>query len=284
MISEQVFQGWIGRTETRSDELVAAPLQGLSATLDHPDARPVTGDLVPPLGHWLFFLPQAPQHAIGPDGHPLRGGFLPPVPLPRRMWAGGSLQWEPGNPLRVGDRVRRVSRIESVRSKAGRSGELVFVQLRHTVHNAAGRALTETQDIVYREMAGAGDVPPPVPAPEVAAWQRELLPDPVLLFRYSALTFNGHRIHYDRPYAIQEEHYPGLVVQGPLVATLLTDLARRNAPGRVMVSFEFRAIRPAFDGQPLRLLGEPDADGRRVRLWTCDHQGNQTMQATATLA
>ena len=196
------LQEWVGRTETLDDELSAAPVRGLSATLDRADAPPVAGSTVlPPLWHWLYFLPQHRQSEIGADGHARRGGFLPPVPLPRRMWAGGRLQWLAENPLRVGDAVRRISRIESVTHKAGRSGDLLFVLVKHEVHNTTGLALTEEHDIVYRAAVqaptlGTGDpVPPPLAAEQLAAWQREIVPDDVLLFRYSALTFNGHLFH-----------------------------------------------------------------------------------------
>ncbi|HXE21553.1 MAG TPA: MaoC family dehydratase N-terminal domain-containing protein, partial [Rhodoferax sp.] len=256
------LQGWVGKTETLSDDLTAGPVRGLSATLDRDDPAPAPGTALPPLWHWLYFLPQQRQSEIGPDGHAKRGGFLPPVPLPRRMWAGGRLQWLPGNPLVLGDAVRRISRIESVTHKAGRTGDLVFVQVQHEVHNARGLALSEEQDIVYRAAAQPGDpVPPPVVAEKGAAWQREIVPDDVLLFRYSALTFNGHRIHYDRKYVTEAEGYPGLIVHGPLLATLLVDLVRRHAPGAFIQSFNFKAVRPTFDLHPFRLNGQPSADG-----------------------
>ena len=275
------LRGWIGRTEEAQDAIAAAPLRGLAATLDQGDAPPALGDAAPPLGHWLYFLPQAPQSQIGADGHPQRGGFLPPVPLPRRMWAAGRVQWEPGNPLRVGDAARRVSRIESVTHKQGRSGAMVFVTVRHEVHNAHGLCLSEEQDLVYRAAANPNDpAPAPTAAETGAPWRREVVPSSVLLFRYSALTFNGHRIHYDREYATQAEGYPGLVVHGPLLATLLTDLARRHAPGRAMRRFEFRAVRPTFDLHPFFVNGAPSADGRTAKLWGSDHEGWLTMQAS----
>ena len=280
------LQRWVGRHEAAQDEICAAPLRGLAATLDHAAAPPPQpGAQVPPLGHWLYFLPQAPQSQLGPDGHPRRGGFLPPVPLPRRMWAGGRLAWQPGNPLRVGDAASKRSRIESVTHKRGRSGDMLFVLVRHEVHNARGLCLTEEHDIVYRGAPRPGaPAPEPVAAPTAAPWQRRIDPDDVLLFRYSALTFNGHRIHYDRRYVTEVEGYPGLVVHGPLVATLLTDLVARHASRAVIERFSFRALRPAFDGQPLYVCGEPSADGRQVRLWAHDHEGWLTMQAEAELA
>ncbi len=279
------LQTWVGKTETVADTVTAAPVSGLSATLDRDDPLPMPGAALPPLWHWLYFLPQQRQSLLGPDGHALRGGFLPPVPLPRRMWAGGRLQWLAANPLVVGDAVKRVSRIESVTHKAGRTGDLVFVLVKHEVHNANGLALKEEHDIVYRAAAQTGDpVPPPIPAEQGAAWQRDVTPDDVLLFRYSALTFNGHRIHYDRKYVTEVEGYPGLIVHGPLIATLLVDLLRRNAPGAFIKSFQFKAVRPTFDLHPFRLNGQPSADGKTVKLWAEDHEGWLTMQATAELA
>ncbi|NBS48633.1 MAG: hypothetical protein EBS99_16725, partial [Betaproteobacteria bacterium] len=179
---------------------------------------------------------------------------LPPVPLPRRMWAGGRLQWHA--PLRVGDALERSTRIESVTHKSGRSGDLVFLLLRHEVRAGGVLALTEEQDIVYRAPAQASDpVPAPQAAPTDATWSREIVPDPVLLFRFSALTFNAHRIHYDRPYATGTEGYPGLVVHGPLIATLLADLARRERPEARVTGFSFRAVRPTTDLHPFRVCG-----------------------------
>ncbi len=279
------LQGWVGKTETLLDDITAASLRGLAATLDRDDPPPVAGTAVPPLWHWLYFLPQPRRSEIGPDGHAKRGGFLPPVPLPRRMWAGGRLEWLQNNPLMLGDAVRRVSRIESVTHKAGRSGDLVFVLVKHEVHNAQGLALTEEHDIVYRTNPQAGDpVPAPQPAAKDAAWTETVTPDDVLLFRYSALTFNGHRIHYDRKYAIEVEGYHGLIVHGPLIATLLLDLLRNKLPGARVMQFQFRAVRPVFDISPFKLHGKPSSDGKTVALWTEDHEGWLTMQATATLA
>ena len=279
------LQSWSGKTETLLDDITAAPVRGLSATLDRDDAVPVPGAPLPPLWHWLYFLPQHRQSGIGPDGHAKRGGFLPPVPLPRRMWAGGRLRWLQENPLVVGDAVRRVSRIDSVTHKSGRTGDLLFVLMTHEVHNSKGLALTEEHDIVYRAAVQPGDpVPPPLAAEKGAPWQREITPDDVMLFRYSALTFNGHRIHYDRKYVTEVEGYPGLIVHGPLIATLLVDLVRRQLPGGFIKCFEFKAVRPIFDLHPFRLNGQPSADGKSVKLWAEDHEGWLAMQASAELA
>ncbi len=279
------LQAWVGRTDTLTDELNATPVRGLSATLDRDDPAPGPGTVLPPLWHWLYFLPQHRQSEIGPDGHAKRGGFLPPVPLPRRMWAGGRLTWDAANPLVVGDAVQRTSRIDSVTHKSGRTGDLLFVLVRHEIANARGLSVTEEHDIVYRAVAQPGDpVPPPVAAETGAAWQREIVPDDVFLFRYSALTFNGHRIHYDRRYVTQVEGYPGLIVHGPLIATLLVDLVRRYQPQAFVKGFQFKAVRPTFDLHPFRLNAQPSADGKTVRVWAQDHEGWLTMQGEVQLA
>lgn len=279
------LQDWVGRQEAVDDAVTAAPCAALAATLDYPATRPDAGFVLPALWHWLYFLPTPRQSALGPDGHAVRGGFLPPVELPRRMWAAGQLALHA--PVRVGDAVRRVSTIASVTQKTGRTGALVFVQVRHQVfcNGAPDPALTELHDIVYRPAARAGDAAPaPLAAAQGAAWSRTVVPDDVLLFRYSALTFNGHRIHYDRRYVTQVEGYPGLVVHGPLIATLLADLLRRNRPDAAVVEFRFRALRPTFDLHPFSVHGTPSPDGRTVHLWAQDHEGWLTMDANATLA
>jgi len=278
------LQAWIGRSETVRDQIGATPVNALNATLDHP-AMPVdAGTPLLPLWHWLYFLPVHRQSEIGPDGHAKRGGFLPPVPLPRRMWAGS--QFEFRSPVRVGDAVERTSTIADVTVKEGRTGKLVFVKVRHELcrNGSAEPAIVEFHDIVYREAKRPGDVePPPQAAATGAPWQREIVPDDVLLFRYSALTFNGHRIHYDRKYVTEVEGYPGLIVHGPLIATLLMDLVRRNAPDADIATFRFKAVRPTFDLNPFRVNGQLQADGSTVRLWAQDHEGWLTMDAVATL-
>jgi 3-methylfumaryl-CoA hydratase len=278
------LRAWIGRSETVQDVIHPTPVVALTATLDHPSAAVDTGTALPPLWHWLYFLPMHRQSDIGADGHAKRGGFLPPVPLPRRMWAGS--QFEFRSPIRVGDRVARTSTIDDVSIKEGRTGKLVFVKVRHEVrcNDSAEPALVEVHDIVYREAQGPDDVvPPPQAAPAGAVWQRTIVPDDVLLFRYSALTFNGHRIHYDRQYVTQVEGYPGLIVHGPLIATLLMDLLRRQMPEAEVASFRFKAVRPTFDLNAFHVSGTPQADGKTIRLWASDHDGWLTMDATAVL-
>jgi 3-methylfumaryl-CoA hydratase len=283
------LQDWTGRSETVEDIATATPYAALSATLDWPaeagPQRPATGTALPYLWHWLYFLPIYAQSEIGADGHAKRGGFLPPVPLPRRMWAGSDFQFH--EPLLVGDALARTSTIIDVKEKSGRTGNLIFVKVRHEIRRNGAKevALTEHHNIVYRDAAKPDDVaPPPVAAPTEFTWERHVVPDDVLLFRYSALTFNGHRIHYDRKYVTEVEGYPGLIVHGPLIATMLMDLLRRHMPHAQVAKFEFKAIRPTFDIHSFSVHGQPSADGKTIRLWGRDHEGWLTMDATATLA
>ena len=274
---------WIGRTEQLSDIITATPYAALAATLDRPAARPAAGTPLPPLWHWLYFLPVYRQSDIGPDGHAERGGFLPPVTLPRRMWAGS--QFEFSRPLCVGDAISRRSTIVDVTEKLGRSGPLVFVKVRHEIHrdDEPSPALIEFHDLVYRDAPTAGAAAPsPTLAPKAWSWERKITPDPVLLFRYSALTFNGHRIHYDRRYVTEVEGYPGLVVHGPLIATLLLDLLHREMPDADVSRFQFKAIRPLFDLEAFSVCGRA-GEGNTVQLWARDHEGWLAMEATAVL-
>jgi 3-methylfumaryl-CoA hydratase len=275
---------WIGKTETVTDSVTATPYAALSATLDRAPERPPVGTALPPLWHWLYFLPLYRQSEVGPDGHAKRGGFLPPVPLPRRMWAGS--QFEFNRPLHVGDGITRVSTIADVTEKSGRTGPLVFVKVRHEIraNDDASPAIVEFHDIVYREAPKPDEAtPPPKAAPSQGSWLRHWIPDDVLLFRYSALTFNGHRIHYDRKYVTEVEGYPGLIVHGPLIATLLLDLLRTERADAVVRRYEFRAVRPLFDINAFDVCGEPSEDGKSVRLWAKDHEGWLAMDATAQI-
>ncbi|VWB17357.1 FAS1-like dehydratase domain-containing protein [Burkholderia metallica] len=276
------FDAWVGRSEESADRITHAPIRLLRATLDYADASALPAAL-PPLWHWLYFLPGERQSNIGVDGHPRRGGFLPPVALPRRMWAGGRLQFL--RPLAVDAPVQRRSTITNVQSKSGRSGQLVFVTVLHEISDAQGVAIREEQDIVYRDApppASAGaPAPAPLPAPPDEQYSRIVMPDPVLLMRFSALTFNGHRIHYDRPYAMREEGYPGLVVHGPLIAMLLLEELRRTHPDKTVRRFEFKAVSPLFDTAPFTVNGK--LEGRAARLWARGPQGQLAMQASAEL-
>ncbi|MFN8583348.1 MAG: MaoC family dehydratase N-terminal domain-containing protein [Gemmatimonadaceae bacterium] len=266
---------WIGREQRVADVITAAPLVGLSATLDRQDPVPQDGDLIPPFWHWLYFLPRTRSSELGADGHARLGGFLPPIEFPHRMWAGSRVAFEQA--LHVGDQVERVSRIADITEKTGRSGRMVFVTVEHTIHSPLGIAVREAQDLVYREHSTASVAVPPSTTVALAPdFSRVITPDPVLLFRYSALTFNSHRIHYDRRHAMDIEGYPGLLVHGPLIATLLLELLRDTVAGATVRSFAFRAERPLFDtasfsihgrlheGNHLRALGaRPEWSARR---------------------
>jgi 3-methylfumaryl-CoA hydratase len=277
------LRGWIGRTESQIDEVNPVPVAALSATLDRDVPFPRVGDPLPPLWHWLYFLPVQRQSEIEPDGLTKRGGFLPPVPLPRLMYAGNRQEFK--RTLRIGDRISRTSSIADVISKEGRSGPLVFVLVRHEIHTNEGLVLTEEQELVYREHSKPGDpVSKPQSAPGKSSWSREISPDEVLLFRFSALTFNSHRIHYDRQYATQVEGYADLVVQGRLIVILLVDLLMRNIPNARIDHFSSRALRPLFVGAPFTVCGQMEGDGKTVRLWAADVEGWLATDATAILA
>jgi len=270
---------WVGREELRTDRIDPRIAQALAATLDLDPETMKAGAELPPLWHWVYFTPNVRRSEIGPDGHPKRGGFLPPVELPNRMWAGGRFRFE--QPLYVGEAATRVSRIVRCERKSGRSGELVFVTVEHTISGERGVALIEEHDIVYREPAPRGTPPGGERVAhedkDEAEFRQRVRPDPVLLFRYSALTFNGHRIHYDHPYVTQQEGYPGLVVHGPLTATLLLEAFRAAHPVERVRRYAFRAVGPLFDTADFDVCGRLTGPGTAA-LWT-DCDGRVTMKA-----
>jgi 3-methylfumaryl-CoA hydratase len=274
------FKAWIGRTETTTDPLAWTQAQAAQAMLDDIAPALVDGDPLPPLWHWFHFLPRAPQDRLDADGHPQRGGFLPPIPFPRRMFAGARLQWH--RPLVIGTPAQREARIGNVVLKSGKSGSLAFVTVAIRFLQEGNLCIEEEQDIVYREPGGRIGAPAFValpPAPE-GSWTRSLQPDSRLLFRFSALTFNAHRIHYDRGYASDVEGYPGLVVHGPLTAVLLAQLVAQSTP-RPMRAFSFRGVAPLFDLGPLHLVGQPEGD--TVTLEAQGPDGAAGLKASATL-
>jgi 3-methylfumaryl-CoA hydratase len=272
---------WINRSESSHDVATVAPLKALSATLDRDDIIDL-GSEISPCWHWLYFLLVPKQSEIGADGHAKRGGFLPPVPLPRRMWAGSRIEFHA--PIRAGQAITRNSKILDVRLKEGRTGPLVFVHVEHQIRAEGQLAITEQHDIVYLNIPALGEpTPEGVLAPTDATWAREIHPDDVLLFRYSALTFNGHRIHYDRRYATQMEGYPGLIVHGPLIATLLLDLLRRSMPNAQVKTFTFKSVKPIFDIAPFKVCARKEGD-TTVKLWAVTPEGHIAMDASATLA
>lgn len=274
------YSAWIGRHERVEDPLAATQALAVAAMLDlDPDAFR-SGAVLPALWQWFYFLPRAPQQRLSVDGHPERGDFLPPVPLPRRMFAGARMTMH--RPLRLGVPAVRDGEIRNVVVKQGKSGTLAFVTVRYRFVQDGILCVDEEQDIVYREPGApvASPVPCALPPLTADAWTRTVTPDTRLLFRFSALTFNAHRIHYDRPYAMQEEGYPGLVVHGPLTAVLLADLVRRHTD-RPIARFAFKGLTPLFDGAPVRLEGMRDGDA--VTLTATAPDGTRAMAAEATL-
>ncbi|WP_200935112.1 MULTISPECIES: FAS1-like dehydratase domain-containing protein [unclassified Sphingomonas] len=268
----------MGRHEMMRDLIAGTPASALAATFDHHDRAYDDGTPLPGPWIWLYFLPRAPMSEVGPDGHPKRGGFLPPVDLPRRMWAGSRMTFH--RPIRIGDIAERRSTILRVEEKFGRSGALVFVTVRHDISVDGQLAIRDEHDIVYLGIPERF-TPPPRVDPPPADWSEPIAADPVLLFRYSALTFNGHRIHYDRQYCKDVEHYPGLVVHGPLQASLLFDAATRHNAGREPLNFDFRAVRPFFDFDSISVNGV-NATADLTQLFTAIADGGVGMQASIT--
>lgn len=272
------YDDWVGREESQTQRILPSAVQALAATLDL-ETAPEAGQALPPGWQWLFFNPVVRRSGLGPDGHPARGGFLPPIDLPRRMWAGSRLRYLAD--LTVGAEATRRSRIAKVENKVGKRGSLWFVTVEHQTTCDGRACIVEEQDIVYREATAPGTL---TPAPQVfdgvAEWDRDVVPDTTLLFRYSALTFNGHRIHYDQAYARDEEGYPDLVVHGPLTATLLQQFALEQGGGRPLGRFEFRGVSPLFVGRAFRLEGRNGTDGT-LTLWARGPDGELAMSATA---
>lgn len=249
---------WIGRSVTSTDVatvLVAARMAGL---LDR--EPPAVGASWPATWIWALFWPALRHDATGPDGHAARGSFLPPVALPLRMWGGSEISI--GRPIRVGEAVTRVSTISDITQKSGRSGALCFVKIEHRIIGADGGAMTEIQTLAYREAAKADGVAAQRGSGVDFAveWRRTITPDAVLLFQYSAVTYNTHRIHYDHPYATVEEGYPGLVVHGPLTATMLMELVGRHRPDARVANFSVSARRPIYATAPFEVVGRADKD------------------------
>lgn len=273
------LQTWVGKQDTVYDDIALFPAQALAAALDN-ETLPSKGDSLPPFWEWMYFLPTPKASATGEDGHPAKGGFLPPVPLPRRMWAAGEAQYLKA--VVIGNPAKRVSTIESVDLKEGSTGTLIFVSVKHEIYQLDALCISQVQNIVYREQPSADAPLPPIKVPPLdATWSKTVTPDPVLLFRYSALTFNGHRIHYDRSYAVQEELYPALVVHGPLLVTMLLELARAELPSERISGIKFRAVRPTFDTSPFKV--EAKREGDALHLWSVDSDNAMCMKVDASL-
>jgi len=275
----------VGRRESATDTVTAAPASLLRLTFgrDEPELRP--GDVLPPGWQCLYFLPRFTPDALRPDGSPRDTGVVPPMPLPRRMFAGERFRFH--RPIRIGDAVRRETELADISVKSGGTGTLVFATVVQRIFTPEGLAIEEERRTVFREEVKAGErnqAPRRETAPDDVPWRRSIAPDPILLFRFSALTFNSHRIHYDRPWATEREGYPALVVHGPLTSTLLIDFARDHGDGRPMLAYETQARAPLFDTAPFELRGRPAADGRAALLWAVTPEGTVAMSARAELA
>jgi 3-methylfumaryl-CoA hydratase len=278
MVGTEELQSWVGRVQSAEDIAAQGPLAGLSGLLDHV-VPPWMANELPPLAHWLYFVPRERQSLLDGDGHPKRGDFWPPVELPRRMWVGSRVEFKAR--IEIGAALRRRSTLTNVAAKTGRTGPMVFVTVKHEISSGNTPAVIEEQDIVYRSAAVPGDIGTAALGRRMTCAPhatRSVIPDPVLLFRFSALTFNAHRIHYDRDYARQNEGYPGLVVHGPLIATLLMDHFLRRCPASAVRAFAFRAERPLFDSSPMELCLAQNESG--AELWANDSTGAVAMSAT----
>jgi 3-methylfumaryl-CoA hydratase len=274
------YEDWVGREEENTERILGSAVTAMAATLDF-ERAPRAGEPLPPGWQWLFFNPVARRSALGVDGHPRRGGFLPPIELPRRMWAGSRIRYLADLPVEA--QATRRSRILKIENKSGKRGALSFVTVQHTISCDGTACISEEQDIVYREVTPPGAVTaaaPPQRYDGVPQWSRSFEADTTLLFRYSALTFNGHRIHYDQAYARDEEGYPGLVVHGPLTATLLQQFALEHGGGRPLARFDFRGVTPLFVGRAFQLEGQQGDDGT-LAVWARGPDGELAMSATA---
>jgi 3-methylfumaryl-CoA hydratase len=268
------LQAWRGRKKTEGDIAAAPQAKAMAALLDRDPAQFQTGAALPEYWHWIYFKPIVPQSNLGTDGHPRRGTFLPPIELPRRMWAGGRLRFL--QPIRIGDEVKRETEILSIQEKDGRSGKLVVLKLRHLISNASGPCVDEQQDLIYCEIPKSDQsARQQTTLPDDVQWKEIFVPNSVVLFRYSALTFNNHRIHYDYPYVTQVEGYRGLVVHGPLTALLLLEAAKRHAT-RAPISYEYRAIGPLFNDEPITLAGR--IKETETEVWAIGPTGAVAMQ------
>ena len=278
----QDLQAWVGRTEERRDMIQVERCVALQAALNDENDALGEGDALPPLWHWLYFWDIAARSGLGRDGHPAVGGFLPPVRPARRMWAGSRVSF-PGT-LRLGEPAMRVSTIESVAEKSGRTGRLVFVTVRHELSGSEGLAIIDEHDIVYREVTGEGAASRAgEAAPVKSRWSETVAPDPTLLFRYSALTFNGHRIHYDRNYARDVDGYGGPVVHGPLLATMMMALTVRSMPDRHVSCVEVRGMRPIMDTETFTVNADPESKDA-LTVWVANGDGDYAMRGRTEFA
>lgn len=275
-LSEEELQNWVGRSVEDEDVITAAPVMNYAATMDWevPDAK--EGDAIPPGAHWFFFHDRTRHSELDTVGLPKRGEFLPPVQLARRMHAGNRLEYLKS--LHIGEKVRRKTEIHDITPKTGGTGQLVFVVTRNTISGEDGPALIDDRTIVYREAAKPSDGKrKPAPAPDDAAWERSYQANSIQMFRFSALTFNASRIHYDHKYVTETEGYPGLIVNARLTTSLLMELCLDNNPGRELVEVATKFVRPLYDFAPFTLAGKPNAAGDGATMWVADPEGATAM-------
>ena len=282
----EAFSNWIGKEEVFTDYISSAPIWGFYDVLNIPVKEPQIGDPIPLGSHWCFFLPHVPMNKVGPDGHPKRGSFMPnPPDLPRRMFAGSHLIFH--NDIIIGNSIKKIQTIKSISPKIGKSGKLLFVQVEEKFYSKDILSITQINDIVYRESPKDINPKKNVLSTETRSfsWNKEIKTNSVMLFKYSAITFNGHRIHYDLPYVTTVEKYPGLVVHGPLTATLLMNLCEKMSPSKKLIEFKFKAISPLFNEELFTLKGEPkDSSNLKWNLWAENNLKELCMEATALFA
>ena len=284
-LSLDALKTHIGRRVVSTDVATPTPANLLRLTFGRPEPEFKVGDPLPPGWNKLYFLPRFTQDQLRPDGSPADTGVVPPMPLPRRMFAGERLRFH--RPIRIGDALRCETELADISLKTGGTGTLVFTTVVLRISTPEGLALEEERRTVFREEVKSGarnQAPQREEAPADAPWRRRVTPDPILLFRYSALTFNSHRIHYDRTWAMEAEGYPGLVVHGPLTSTLLIDFARDHNPGRTFLTYTTQARAPLFDTAPFELRGRPSASGKGCELWAVTPQGTVAMSAQVEFA
>ena len=272
-MNEEEIKSWLGHEIEQKDIIDSNRVRAMGALLDRDNLLFEYGTPLPPCWHWAFCLDTTPQSKLGMDGHPKKGGFLPDLGLPRRMWAGSRLKFHYSP--EIGSSITKKSKISSITPKSGKSGKLVFILVKHDWYVDGVKFIEEEQDIVYRDITRTGQTSKGVsPVKKSAEWSMNVTPDSALLFRYSAVTFNSHRIHYDRPYCLNEEGYPGLVVHGPLIATILIEFFQTNNPNAIIKEFSFRAVSPLFEGQTFSVNGCKEKDNGWYDVWAENSQGS----------
>jgi 3-methylfumaryl-CoA hydratase len=274
------FKSYVGKSETATDVVTASAMVKFAATLGLDDPPLHKGAAIPPGWYGAFFPASHRPDRMRTDGQASGGGIAPPIPLPRRRIGGTRVMFH--QPLKIGDEIKRVTEIADVQVDDGPSGAMVTVIERNSISNGQGLAVVEERDLVMLSEARAEAAPAKPPsAPAEAAWKQVVEPNPPLLFRFSAIRFNSHRIHYDRDYVTKVEKLPGLVVQSSLVSQLMVEMCRREVPGRQLSQFDFKSWRQIYDTGKFSIAGNPPQDGRGAELWAIDSEGRVAMTATA---